>query len=445
MSLESDGFVMGVEIRSAVHASKAHNPAQPVPVHSARAHPDHPAHLNHGFALLRGLGGLGNTQQQLRATATWIFDHEDPDPLTSLSKLIESYPINHALQVESGWLIMLSYELGHQIEPKACADDHIENAKSTRFPLVVAQRVEPGDESQIYEKQGFAIGSLRSSMGKSGYIGAIESVKDFIKDGDIYQASLAHALSGSFVGDVRNCFETLVDASDPKFGAMMQFAYQGDRIAILSISPELFLEYDPTTRMIRTQPMKGTRPIGSDINELRDSIKDRAELDMITDLMRNDLGRVCQPGTMRVVEARHIESHGSGVLQASSIIEGRLAEGMGLVEILRSTFPPGSVTGVPKVRAMQVISELEMRARESYCGSMLMIRDSGAIQGSVSIRTAQIRGESDPNSPHSVINGRFVYPVGAGIVADSDPESEWAETLTKASILRSALGIDLGS
>lgn len=381
--------------------------------------------------------------------STWVFDHLDPDPLTSLSKLIESYPVpslvgqsdTSSADLGSGWLIMLSYELGTRIEPRASAGI---DTNASEFPLIVAQRLEPMGVEQAYEEQRFTIGSASSSLGKEAYVSATKCIQRYIRDGDIYQANLSHTLSASFSGDARHCFEALVGCADPKFGAMMQFEYQGTRHAILSISPELFLEYDPSTRIIRTQPMKGTRPIDADMEEFRDSPKDRAELDMITDLMRNDLGRVCQPGTMRVVEARHIESHGSGVLQASSIIEGQLADGMGLPEILRATFPPGSVTGVPKVRAMQVISELEMKPRESYCGSMLLVRDSGAIQGSVSIRTAQIRGEIDPESPHSVLDGLFVYPVGAGIVADSDPESEWEETLTKATVLGSALGIDVG-
>ena len=189
--------------------------------------------------------------------------------------------------------------------------------------------------------------------------------------------------------------------------------------------------------------MKGTRPVGSDARELRDAPKDRAELDMITDLMRNDLGRVCDLGSVRVVDPRHIEAHGSGVLQASSVIEGTLRADQSLTDILRATFPPGSVTGAPKVRAMQIIAELEARPRGPYCGSLLCVRDDGVLEASVAIRTAHIVGVPDPDSPVGILAGKLDYPVGAGIVADSDPASEWSETLTKAQVLRDAVGAEL--
>ena len=189
--------------------------------------------------------------------------------------------------------------------------------------------------------------------------------------------------------------------------------------------------------------MKGTRPGGGDHAELRDSVKDRAELDMITDLMRNDLGRICTLGSVRVKDPRSIESHQSGVIQASSRIEGQLRSGVGLGEIIRAVFPPGSVTGAPKVRAMQIIDELEHQPRSPYCGSMLLLDDAGAMHASVLIRTTHIWGGIDPEVSDGILNGRFSYPVGAGVVADSDSAEEWAETLVKAAILDKALGIDL--
>jgi anthranilate/para-aminobenzoate synthase component I len=179
--------------------------------------------------------------------------------------------------------------------------------------------------------------------------------------------------------------------------------------------------------------MKGTRPAHADPDELRDSPKDRAELNMIVDLMRNDLGRVCEFGSLRVTDPRTIERHGSGVLQATATIQGRLRESSDLSDVLTACFPPGSVTGAPKVRAMQIIDEIEARDRGAYCGSVLVLDDSGAFVSSVGIRTAHIA------------NGVLSYSAGAGIVADSVPEDEWAETLTKAEILATALGVDLSS
>ncbi|MGV6813457.1 MAG: anthranilate synthase component I family protein, partial [Phycisphaerales bacterium] len=284
----------------------------------------------------------------------------------------------------------------------------------------------------------FTLGSFASLMGKEPYIAAVERTQAYIRAGDIYQANITHPLAATFSGDAYGLFSVLTQATAPRMGAMMAFEYQGRRHAILSISPEVFIECDFTTRTIRTEPMKGTRPLGSSIAELRDAPKDQAELNMITDLMRNDLGRFCVPGSVRVTNPRKIEPHRSGVLQATSIIEGRLNPGLGLAEIIRATFPPGSVTGAPKVRAMQIINELEPYARGPYCGSLLMLNDAGQLTSSVTIRTAHIWGEPCPENPTGILDGRCVYPVGAGIVADSVPAEEWEETLLKAKALEFA-------
>lgn len=338
---------------------------------------------------------------------------------------------------------MLSYELGRVIEPKAQRSKN----ETSSFPLAVVQRWEACEAKSVAQAGEYAIGPAKSSMGKDRYIAAVERTQAYIATGDIYQANIAHHLCASFSGSASACFADLAGFAQPKLGSMMAFDYLGARHAICSISPELFIECDLESRLIRTEPMKGTRPIDGDADELRDSIKDRAELDMIIDLMRNDLGRVCRLGSVKVVEPRKIEAHKSGVLQASATIEGRLADGVGFGEIIRAAFPPGSVTGAPKVRAMQIIDELEAdeqryQPRDAYCGAMVVMDDQGMIKASVSIRTAHIWGVIDPNNPDSILNGQFVYPVGAGIVADSDPQEEWEETLIKAEVLRSALGIE---
>jgi anthranilate/para-aminobenzoate synthase component I len=402
--------------------------------------PTHPERRHRGLASFAGLG-IGSRQKALSVLGTWVVDRDALDPIRAIEEIIAgAHPIesNH----DSGWVIMLSYELGRRIEPKAHHQTpHLDT--TTSFPLAVVQRWVGDELEQGNESTDYQLGPVRSSMGRKGYIDAVERTLAYIRAGDIYQANIAHHLDAPFSGSVTACFTDLTEGADPRFGAMMCFDHEGTRHAICSISPELFLEYDPQTRLIRTEPMKGTRPIGADVSELRESIKDRAELDMITDLMRNDLGRVAALGSVRVTNHRHIDSHRSGVLQASSSVEGRLAAGNGFGEILRATFPPGSVTGVPKVRAMQIIDELEVQPRNAYCGSMLVLDDHGAIKASVSIRTAHIWGDIDPDQPDVIHNGHFNYAVGAGVVADSDPEAEWAETLTKASVLGSALGIKL--
>ncbi|MCC7387137.1 MAG: chorismate-binding protein [Phycisphaerales bacterium] len=206
--------------------------------------------------------------------------------------------------------------------------------------------------------------------------------------------------------------------------------------AVLSLSPELFLSFDAGTRRLVTRPMKGTRPGDGDERELRDAEKDRAELAMIVDLMRNDLGRVCDFGSVRVEAAREIERHGVGagaVLQATATVSGVVRAGVGIGEILAATFPPGSVTGTPKVRAMQVIDELEPFARGPYCGCIGTIGDDGSFGLAVSIRTAVVRGRVDASG--EFVDAEFRYCVGAGIVADSDPGAEWEETIAKARVV----------
>ncbi len=407
--------------------------------------PISPGNQLHHQAQLAGLG-IGHPHTRAHVIQNWVIEQTDPDPIGTIDRVIKAYPADETAS-DAGWMVMLSYELGRRIEPKAqnAYTRPIDPDVSPAFPLAVVQRWAICDAYDSGQTGEYQIGAIDSSMGKAQYIAAIERTQAYIRAGDLYQANIAHHLCGSFSGCASACFADLTRMADPKLGSMMIFDHQGTRHAIASISPELFLAYDPSTRIIRTEPMKGTRPIGSDEAELYDSTKDRAELDMITDLMRNDLGRVCQLGSVRVVDPRKIESHKSGVLQASSVIEGRLADGVGFGQIIQATFPPGSVTGAPKVRAMQILDELEHRVRNSYCGAMVVLDDRGAIKGSVSIRTAHIWGEVDPDAPDLIRNGRFVYPVGAGVVADSDPASEWAETLMKAAILGKALGVEFSS
>lgn len=207
---------------------------------------------------------------------------------------------------------------------------------------------------------------------------------------------------------------------------------------------------------IIARPMKGTRAAsGGDaaLHDLARSEKDAAELSMIIDLMRNDLGRIARLGSVRVDDPRAIEHHGeaaTGVFQGVATVSAAVREGVGMADILNATFPPGSVTGAPKIRAMQIIEELEPLARGPYCGTMGFVSDDGNASLSVAIRTAMIEGPapitpdssashhgaSMPSAPGCFGAGSTLrYPVGAGIVAESDPAREWAETLSKAAAI----------
>lgn len=259
----------------------------------------------------------------------------------------------------------------------------------------------------------------------------------YIAAGDVYQVNLTHRPTTRFAGSPRALMAALLDTAQPWHGAYLEWTDHRRRCALCSASPELFLRVDPTGR-VRTSPMKGTRPGTADVRELHDAAKDQAELAMIVDLMRNDLGRVCRFGSMRVTASRTIEHHGGdtltntpGVLQATATIEGELRPSATLPDLLAATFPPGSVTGAPKIRALQLIDELEDAGRGPYCGSFIHTGADGSLDASVLIRTALVHGEPDPACPISIIDGVLDYPVGAGIVADSDPDAEWQETLVK--------------
>ncbi len=269
-------------------------------------------------------------------------------------------------------------------------------------------------------------------MGKAAYTQRVAAALKLIREGDIYEVNLAHQLVGeTSTHTPRQLARALLCAADPAQGSYLELADlptdQHSPRAIVSASPESFIHFDAKTRTLSARPMKGTRrAVEGARAELRDSAKERAELHMITDLMRNDLGRVCELGSIKVPEPRMIEAHAAGtLLQASSVVTGTLREGLSLVRALPELLPAGSITGAPKIRAMQVIAELEGFARGPWCGCCALFEDSGDAHLSVAIRTALIE------------SGTITYCVGAGIVADSLPEAEWAETLAKASVLSS--------
>jgi para-aminobenzoate synthetase component 1 len=370
------------------------------------------------------------------------------------------------LPFSGGWVLAISYDLGRALEPAVGPG---RGDEPDPWPPLVAARCDRalvGDASTgswwrvggglatpaaapdpSLDGSAWTLAPLRSRTGRDGYIAAVTRAIEYIRAGDVYQVNLAHRLSGAFGGSALGFFDTLAGHARPWYGAAMVFdtpAVGGSviRRAVASLSPELFLSFDPLTRRVTTRPMKGTRPDHASPEELRHADKDRAELNMIVDLMRNDLGRVCRFGSVRVEEGRRIERHGSGVLQGTATVSGRLGDGLGLGDVLRAAFPAGSVTGAPKIRAMQIIDGLEPSRRGLYCGAIGYVSDCGRAGFSVAIRTATITGEPDPARGDALASGRLDYSVGAGIVADSDPGGEWAETLVKARVLARAATIE---
>ena len=265
------------------------------------------------------------------------------------------------------------------------------------------------------------------------YLTAVADVVARIASGQLYQANIARAWSGELRA-VADPFDVMLRLAD-RAAAYGAFWRLGNR-AVVSNSPELFLTFDPGSRRIESRPIKGTRPRDPDpvrdaalAIELGVSLKDRAENLMIVDLMRNDLSRVAEPGSVSVSALFEVESHPT-VHHLVSTVAGRARPGIGAADLLEATFPPGSITGAPKHEAMKVIAAHEP-LRGPWCGSLFHIEDDGRLTASVLIRTASFE----------FVDGlwRFRTLAGAGIVADSDPAAELAETEAKIRALREAL------
>ena len=267
-----------------------------------------------------------------------------------------------------------------------------------------------------------------SNLTREGYFNRVARVKDYIAAGDVYQVNLSQRFELATADDSYAIYQRLRTLSPAPFGAYLN----ADGFQILSSSPELFLRIDEKGRAL-TRPIKGTRSRGRTADEDRRlsaelwaSEKDQAELLMIVDLERNDLGRVCRYGSIRVEERHRIETHPT-VFHLVATISGQLGEGRDVFDCLRAMLPGGSITGAPKIRAMQIIDELEPCRRHVYTGSIGYLGFDGTCDLNIAIRTILCR------------QGRASYHVGGGIVSDSDAKSEYQETLTKGRAMRAAL------
>lgn len=270
-----------------------------------------------------------------------------------------------------------------------------------------------------------AAGPLRiRAPGAAGHARAVAEAIERIAAGEIYQANLCMRLEGTLDGDLLDLWLRGVAESRPPYAAYVG----GEDHAIASLSPELFLR--ARGRAVVSEPIKGTAPRASDPGELARSGKDRAENVMIVDLMRNDLGRVCEYGSVTAPELFEVRP-ASGVWHLVSTVRGTLRDDAGPADVVRACFPPGSVTGAPKVRALRVISELESTAREAYCGAIGICSPLSGLELNVAIRTFEAAG------------GRVWLGAGGGVVADSSPAAEVAEALAKARGVAGAAGVEV--
>jgi para-aminobenzoate synthetase component 1 len=269
---------------------------------------------------------------------------------------------------------------------------------------------------------------LRSSFSREAYLEAVERVREYIFAGDIFQANLSQRLEAPLDEPAWELYKRLRAINPAPFAAYIETG----EATIMSASPERFLRVS-TDRTVETRPIKGTSPrgIGPEHDAalgqaLIESEKDRAENLMIVDLLRNDLSRVCVPGTVRVPELFLLENYPT-VHHLVSTVVGVLPPKADAIDLLQASFPGGSITGAPKVRAMEIIAELEPSRRGVYCGSIGYLSATGALDTSIVIRT------------YLALERRVYFSVGGGIVADSDPTAEYEETLTKARALIAAL------
>ncbi|UCG57250.1 MAG: anthranilate synthase component I family protein [Phycisphaerales bacterium] len=368
-----------------------------------------------------------------------------------------------------GWIGCFAYELGRYIEhlpataiddlkmplirlcfyDRVIAYDHLEDA----FWLIALQS--PGDIEGPQEKLTFLEGLLdesrkisvaapaaidldyvdlsrfRCNMDKDYYLAMVKKVKRYIYDGDVYQINFSQRFEGDYTGSPIDLFHWENHYNPSGYAAYIDCGSH----RVVSASPEMFITVADGT--ISTKPIKGTRPRinetstndrrarqinAENLRELLNSEKERAELNMIVDLERNDVARICEPGTRRVIQPRTIETYPT-VLHAVATVAGRLRRGIGLCDILKAMFPGGSITGAPKIRSMEIIDETEPTARGIYTGSIGYIGIDGSVCLNIAIRTIIIAHQ------------KAFAQAGGGIVADSDPEAEWDETITKARAL----------
>ncbi|MDD3518370.1 MAG: aminodeoxychorismate synthase component I [Chromatiales bacterium] len=271
--------------------------------------------------------------------------------------------------------------------------------------------------------------ALSSSLDHAAYRAAFARVQDYIRAGDCYQVNLAQRFAAPAAGDPWEGYRRLRGFNPAPFGAWLNLPWA----RILSSSPERFLRV--RDGQVETRPIKGTRPRAGDAvrdrqlaAELAASPKDRAENLMIVDLLRNDLGKNCRPGSVRVPELFAVESYAT-VHHLVSTVTGELAPGRDVLDLLRGCFPGGSITGAPKLRAQQIIEELEGARRGVYCGAIGYIGFDGAMDTSIAIRTLVHADDA------------VHFWSGGGLVADSDAEAEYQETLDKAAAFLQLLSV----
>ncbi|MCK4913222.1 MAG: anthranilate synthase component I family protein [Planctomycetes bacterium] len=430
------------------------------------------------FSCLENPSILGGNSSKINADkfSYWaakpkeIFEFQagQKEPFKKLQQVLDKYKLDENSKLKlpegifcGGWLGFFSYELGRYIEKlpqttindlempliRLCFYDRLiaYDHKNDNFWLIALQlpdEVEThhekldGLEKLLLKSQKIHIpefisanfdnidlANIKCNMSKDYYLQTVEKIKTYIYNGDVYQVNFSQRFDCDFNGKSIKLFHW-----QNRYNPSPYAGYIGsDNFQIVSASPEMFLTINDG--LISTKPIKGTRPRinesirdAKNFKELFESEKEKAELNMIIDLERNDIAKICQPGTRKVIQQRTIESHPT-VFHAVATIAGQLQAKTTICDILKAVFPGGSITGAPKIRSMEIIDETEPTERGVYTGSIGFIGIDGNVCLNIAIRTIIIRAQK-----------AFVQ-VGGGIVADSQPQAEWDETITKAKAL----------
>jgi para-aminobenzoate synthetase component I len=321
----------------------------------------------------------------------------------------------------------LAYELGYLFEPRLAPllpdNRQVPLIRFGAFEAARAGDVPAGDERAVVSR-------LDPAWSLQAYAARFERVRDYIAAGDVYQINLTFPLDGVLDGDPLGLYRVLRKRQPVAHGGVVAL---GPEI-ILSLSPELFFELEGG--VVRSRPMKGTARRGLGPHEdmmiardLKEDEKQRAENLMIVDLLRNDIGRLSRIGTVRVPQLFTVETYNT-LHQMTSTVEGELAGALSIRDILAGLFPCGSVTGAPKIRAMEIIRELEATPRGVYCGAIGRIGADGSMRFNVAIRTLTVLPDN-----------RFLLNVGSGLVADSRADTEYEECLLKARFLNASIAV----
>ena len=403
------------------------------------------------------IAARGDRIEVVTTEGTEIF-HGDPLEYlrTELGSLLEDVSSGRQMPLYGGALGYFAYDFGRRLRRSSLGFDGVRKSPDLRFYLYDAVLVWDHSTGELFLARNsrnvgaseagerlksilnksrldpapvdFEVGPLSSNLSRDDYLEKVERVRQLILEGEIYQANLSRGYAANFVGSSAAFYRSLRMDNPAPYSAYMNF---GDEV-ILSTSPERFLHC--RNGVANTRPIKGTRPRGRNRDEqsslereLASSEKDRAELLMIVDLERNDLGRVCEIGSVEVDNLFALETYASVIHQTASV-SGRLAKGKDILDCLGAMFPGGSITGAPKIRAMEALDVIESECRGIYTGSIGYLGSDGEADFNIAIRTLRIA------------EGRVAFNVGGGIVWDSVPEFEYDETLHKAEAILKAMG-----